>query len=114
MSQILWINLPTTLQLYKISLTIFFLLSEISELFHSNGNTTNHCLGAMRTRITEFYEMELPLYREAQINESYFLAGKIKGELDYSTISKKLVFVIFNYIGKVYIDVIAYDDRKTI
>lgn len=87
---------------------------QISEITYLNRNTVNRYLKTIRTRIAEFCELESPIKREVEIDESYFGAKRVKGKSGRGANGKTIVFGIFQRKGKVHTEIVPDARRKTL
>ena len=91
------------IKLYSADLTA----SQIAFLTQTNRNTINKFLKNIRLRIAEICEKESPFEKgEIEIDESYFVAGRVKGKKGRGAYGKIIVFGLKKRKGNVYTQVI--------
>ena len=73
---------------------------QISELTHLNRNTVNRYLQLLRIRIAEFCEIQSPIKGEIEVDESYFGAKRIKGNVIEVHLEKQLYLDYLNEKAK--------------
>jgi transposase-like protein len=88
--------------------------SQIAKITGLNRNTINRYLSEIRTRISEFCELQSPFYGEVEVDESYFGARRVKGKRGRGAFGKTIVFGIFKRNGKVYTEIVPDCRRSTL
>ncbi len=80
--------------------------SYIAKITGINRNTINRYLTEIRTRISEYCQLQSPFREEIEIDESYFGARRIKGKRGRGAHRKTIVFGIFQRDDKVYTEIV--------
>ena len=88
--------------------------SQISKITALNRNTINRYLVEIRTRISEYCQLQSPFKGEVEVDESYFGARRIKGKRGRGAQGKTIVFGIFHRNGKVYTEIVPDCRRSTL
>ena len=88
--------------------------SQIAKISGLNRNTINRYLSEIRTRISEFCELQSPFAGEVEVDESYFGARRVKGKRGRGAFGKTIVFGIFKRNGKVYTEIVPDCRRSTL
>jgi len=88
--------------------------SQISKITGLNRNTINRYLVEIRTRISEYCQLQSPFKGEVEVDESYFGARRIKGKRGRGAQGKTIVFGIFQRNGKVYTEIVPDCRRSTL
>ena len=88
--------------------------SQISKISGLNRNTINRYLVEIRTRISEYCQLQSPFKGEVEVDESYFGARRIKGKRGRGAQGKTIVFGIFQRNGKVYTEIVPDCRRSTL
>ena len=88
--------------------------SQISKISGLNRNTINRYLLEIRTRISEYCQLQSPFKGEVEVDESYFGARRIKGKRGRGAQGKTIVFGIFQRNGKVYTEIVPDCRRSTL
>ncbi|NOS35745.1 MAG: IS1595 family transposase [Deltaproteobacteria bacterium] len=86
----------------------------ISVLIGLNRNTVNRYLLLIRKRVAEFCEQESPFSGEIEVDESYFVARRVKGKRGRGASGKTPVFGILQRGGKVYTEIVPDCAKATL
>ncbi len=86
----------------------------IAKITGLNRNTVNRYLRLIRKRIVELCKRSSPFSGEVEVDESYFVARRIKGKRGRGTQGKTPVFGILQRGGKVYTEIVPDCARKTL
>ena len=88
--------------------------SQIAKISGLNRNTINRYLTEIRTRISEYCELQSPFSGEVEVDESFFGARRVKGKRGRGAFGKTIVFGIFKRSGKVYTEIVPDCRRSTL
>lgn len=80
--------------------------TQIKSLAGLNRNTVNRYLNGVRSRIALYCESQFPFEGEAEVDESFFGAKRVKGKRGRGTLGKTIVFGIFKRNGRVYTEIV--------
>jgi hypothetical protein len=80
--------------------------TQISHLTKISRPSINKYLTAIRFRIFEYYQDQLPLNGEIEVDESYFSVRCIRGKCGSGSRSKNIVFGLLKIQGKIYTEII--------
>ena len=88
--------------------------SQVAKISGLNRNTINRYLSVIRTRISEYCELQSPFSGEVEVDESFFGARRVKGKRGRGAFGKTIVFGIFKRNGKVYTEIVPDCRRSTL
>jgi len=88
--------------------------SQIAKISGLNRNTINRYLAEIRTRISEYCELQSPFSGEVEVDESFVGARRVKGKRGRGAFGKTIVFGIFKRNGKVYTEIVPDCRRSTL
>ena len=87
---------------------------QISALSSLSRNSINKILGAIRIRIAQYCEQQIPFSGEVEVDESFFGARRVKGKRGRGAYGKTIVFGICKRNGKVYTEIVPNCSRATL
>ncbi len=64
--------------------------------------------------IVRYYEAELPVSDEVEVDKSYFEARRVKGLRGYGAHGKTIVFGLFGRNGRIYAEIVPDCPRATL
>ena len=88
--------------------------SQIASLTGLSRNTVNCYLRAIRVRLAQFCNSRSPFSGEAEVDESFFGARRVKGERGRGAYGKTIVFGIFKRNGHVYTEIVPNCSKATL
>jgi len=88
--------------------------SQIAQVTGLNRNTVNRYLMALRLRVADFCEQQVPVLGEIELDESYFGPRRVKGLRGRGASCKTIVFGIFKRQGRVFTEIVPDCSRATL
>ena len=87
---------------------------QIAQIAGVNRNTVNRYLAAFRERIANFCEAESPVKDDAEVDESYFGARRVRSLRGRGARGKTIVLGLFKRSGRVYTEVVPDCSKATL
>ncbi|HEO98186.1 MAG: IS1595 family transposase [Campylobacterales bacterium] len=87
--------------------------TQISNSTNISRPTINKYLKAIRTRIVEYCNIDSPLSKEAEVDESYLKDRSIKSQIGRGRSGKTIVFGLLKREGKIYTEIVP-DAKKAL
>lgn len=88
--------------------------TKVAALTGLNRNTVNRYFLALRGRIAQACEQEVPLRGTVEVDESYFGPRRVRGKRGRGAGSKTIVFGLFKRHGKVYTEIVSDATKRTL